>query len=464
MLGFGFKKTKVLAAAERHLQQGRLSQAIAEYKKNLKHDARDLTVLNTVGDLYARSNQVTEATACFREVADAYAQSGFVVKAIAVYKKLSKLNPGSVEYGLKLGELYRNQGLHSDARSQYLQAAELLLRAGNLEEGIQLFQKILEIDPENTTAQSRLSELYLRQGKKPQATDMLLRLVETALRRQSLDAAEQALGRLATLSPEEPRLAEFHAKLALERGNPAAAAKYLESVPALQSSEAGLQSLARVHFQGGQIAKAIPVAKRLLSEFGNPELLAECCDRLLASPASGSPADADFASARIKEALALYAEFPDKLLTRPGTVDKLQQCVAVVRQDPLALESLRALLQKAGDTSGDIELLELAAQGWARIGELTRATDIYRAADEHGSAEPEPRAEFPADCRQAPAAGRGTGGRRHNFGNYRSGAGLHRRRERRWISRRVGVTDPGRHRRRRAAGKASESGKGDCPS
>ncbi|MGA2989713.1 MAG: tetratricopeptide repeat protein [Candidatus Korobacteraceae bacterium] len=378
MLGFGFNKTKVLAAAERHLQQGRLHQAIAEYQKILKHDARDLTVLNTVGDLYARGNQVSEATACFREVADAYAQSGFVVKAIAVYKKLSKLNPGNVEYGLKLGELYRNQGLHNDARTQYLQAAELLLRAGNLEEGSQLFEKILEIDPDNITAQSRLAELYMRHGKKSQATEMLFRLAETALRRQSLEAADQALGRLTTLVPEDPRLAEFHAKLALERGNPAAAAKFLESVPALQSSEAGLQSLAKVYFQGGQIAKAIPVAKRLLGEFGNSELLAECCDRLLAPPSSGSSTDADFASAGVKEALAIYEEFSEKLLSRPGTVEKLQDCVAAVRQDPQALESLRDLLQKAGDTSGDIELLELAAQGWARKGELARAAGIYQ--------------------------------------------------------------------------------------
>ena len=162
MLGFGFNKTKVLAAAERHIQQGRLSNAIAEYQKILKHDARDITVLNTVGDLYARLNQVEEATECFREVAETYAGTGFTVKAIAVYKKLSKLNPGDLEYVLKLGELYRQQGLHNDARSQYMQAADSLLRSGNMDEGTQLYEKILELDPENLSLQSKLADLYLR--------------------------------------------------------------------------------------------------------------------------------------------------------------------------------------------------------------------------------------------------------------------------------------------------------------
>jgi tetratricopeptide (TPR) repeat protein len=378
MLGFGFNKTKVLASAERHLQQGRLQQAIAEYQKILKHDARDLTVLNTVGDLYARANQASEATACFREVAEAYAQSGFVVKAIALYKKLSKLNPSIVEYGYKLGELYRSQGLLSDARAQYLLAAELLLRAGNLEEGTQLFEKILEIDPDNTTTQSRLADLYLRRGKKPQAAEMLFRMADTALRRQSLEAADQALGKLITIAPEDPRVAEFQARLALERGNPAAAAKFLENVPALQSSESGLQSLARVYLQAGQIAKAIPAAKRLLSEFGNAELLAECCDRLIAPrhDSSESSSDPEFASAGVKEALAIYEEFSEQLLGRPGTVEKLQDCIAAVRQDPQALETLRDVLQKAGDTSSDAELLKLAAQGWAEKGELAHAASV----------------------------------------------------------------------------------------
>jgi len=176
MLGFGFNKTKVLASAERYIQQDKLSNAISEYQKILKHDARDITVLNTVGDLYARLNQVEEATECFQEVAETYAGTGFTVRAIAVYKKLSKLNPGILEYVLRLGELYRQQGLHNDARSQYMQAADSLLRSGKMEEGTQLYEKILELDPENLSLQSKLADLYIRLARNNQASDLLLRL------------------------------------------------------------------------------------------------------------------------------------------------------------------------------------------------------------------------------------------------------------------------------------------------
>ena len=52
--GFGFNKQKALSAAEKFVQQGKLQNAIAEYEKVLKADPKELTVSNTIGDLYAR--------------------------------------------------------------------------------------------------------------------------------------------------------------------------------------------------------------------------------------------------------------------------------------------------------------------------------------------------------------------------------------------------------------------------
>ena len=127
--GFGFNKQKTLSAAEKYIQQGKTQNAIAEYEKILKADPKDLTVTNTVGDLYSRLGDTDKATECFKAVGDAYAAQGFTVKAIAMYKKISKLKP-SLEGVLKLAELYTQQGLFNDARAQYLQVAEEFLKSG----------------------------------------------------------------------------------------------------------------------------------------------------------------------------------------------------------------------------------------------------------------------------------------------------------------------------------------------
>src|SRR5712692_6243424 len=137
--GFGFNKQKVLSAAEKFVQQGKLQNAIVEYEKVLKTDSKDLTVANTVGDLYARLGQNDKAVGCFKNVGDAYATQGFTVKAIAMYKKLTKIK-ANVESILKLAELYGQQGLYNDARAQYASVAEQFLRSGQLEQAIRLFQ------------------------------------------------------------------------------------------------------------------------------------------------------------------------------------------------------------------------------------------------------------------------------------------------------------------------------------
>jgi tetratricopeptide (TPR) repeat protein len=353
-----------MASAERYIQQGKLGNAITEYQKILQHDTRDVTVLNTVGDLHARLNQAEKATEYFQEVAETYARTGFTVKAIAVYKKLSKLNPGNLDYVLKLGELYRQQGLHNDARSQYTQAADSLLRSGNTEEGTHLFEKILELDPENLALQTKLADLYLRLSHNLKASDLLLRLAENSLRRGVLDGAELALGRLATMLPNDPRVLELKGRVALERGNPAQAADFLENLPALQSTEAGLQLLSKVYLQSGRIEKAVPVAKKLLVDFSQPEFLASCCDSLISSH-------------RVAEALQLFTEFSDRLLS-PAVVEKLQGCIAPLREDPVALESLKKLLENAGDTTHSIEILELVAHASVQKGNLEHARDLYQ--------------------------------------------------------------------------------------
>ena len=133
-------------------------------KKILKADPKDLTVANTVGDLYSRLGENDKAVECFKSVGDAYATQGFTVKAIAMYKKLSKIKP-SLDCVLRLAELYTQQGLFNDARAQYLQVAEEFLKAGELEQAVRIFQKTLEMDPENVPMRTRAGGSLCPAGK-----------------------------------------------------------------------------------------------------------------------------------------------------------------------------------------------------------------------------------------------------------------------------------------------------------
>src|SRR6202047_3812950 len=253
--GFGFNKQKVLSAAEKYVQQGKMQNAIAEYEKIIKADAKDLTVINTVGDLYSRLGEADKATECFKTVGDAYANQGFTVKAIAMYKKISKLKP-SLKSVLKLADLYTQQGLFNDARAQYLQVAEEFLKSGALEDAVRIFQKILEMDPENTNMRVRLAEVYVRLGKKNDAWQIFSAAAESMRSRGSLAGAEEVLQRMLTLDPGNAYALLMQGRNLPESGDAEGAISSLQKVPDLDSNPDGLRALLKAFSQTGRLSDA----------------------------------------------------------------------------------------------------------------------------------------------------------------------------------------------------------------
>ncbi|MGA9495163.1 MAG: tetratricopeptide repeat protein [Terriglobales bacterium] len=364
--GFGFNKQKVLSAAEKFVQQGKLQNAIAEYEKVLKNDPKDLTVNNTIGDLYARLGDTAKAIECFKTVGDAYAAQGFTVKGIAMYKKITKLHP-SVDGSLKLAELYTQQGLFNDARAQYLQVAEDFMKAGDLDQAVRLFQKVLEMDPENVPMRIKLAEVYVRLGKKKEAWEIFSAAAESLRSRGSLAAAEDLLKRMLVLDPGNSYVLLLRGKSALESDDAKSAIEYLEKASDLDSHPDGLRDLLKAYLQAGNLVKATPVAEKLLTVHNDPEglfLLAEGAARL----------------GHYHEALDVYTHHADRLLATDSNklLSSLHTMISHVRDDAGALDTLLLLLNKAGESTHVNEVTELLAHASVKDGNLARARDLYQ--------------------------------------------------------------------------------------
>ncbi|HEV2118342.1 MAG TPA: tetratricopeptide repeat protein [Terriglobales bacterium] len=363
--GFGFNKTKVLAAAERHIQQGKLQNAIAEYEKVVKSDPKDLTVLNTIGDLYARIGQTDKAVSYFKSVGDTYAAQGFTVKAIAMYKKLTKLKP-SIESVLKLAELYGQQGLQNDARAQYLMVAEQYLHSGRLEQAAHAFQKILEIDPENTSLQVRLADVYVRLERRDEARKILLRTAEGLQARGSKAEAEEVLARVFQLDPADKSALLMRANGALQAGDFNGAIQALEHMQGLEEHADGLRILANAYLHAGRTAEAGPLAKKLFALTQDAGPLANYADALMKA-------------GEYEEALRVYHQYAEKLLTPESSqvLDNLHACLDHIRDNVAALELLRQLYERADDKPRLAEVAELLAGLAEQSGDMARARDLY---------------------------------------------------------------------------------------
>jgi tetratricopeptide (TPR) repeat protein len=363
--GFGFNKQKVLSAAEKFVQQGKLQNAIAEYEKVLKADPKDLTVMNTVGDLYSRLGNTDKAVECFKSVGDAYATQGFTVKAIAMYKKLSKIKH-SFEGVLRLAELYTQQGLFNDARSQYLQVAEEFLRSGELEQAVKIFQKTLEMDPDNVAMRSKLAEVYVRLGKKSEAWQIFAAAAETLRARGQLEGAETILTRMLTLDPGNSYALLLRGRTAVDSGDVVGAIQYLEKVADLDNHPEGMTALLDAYVRGGRFPEARVLAGKLLSVHNDAAGLSRYADALMAS-------------GHFEEALQIYGEYSDSFLASdPAKIlDNLHSIISHVRENAASLEMILALFAKAGENSHLTEVYELLAHAYVQSGDLDKARDYY---------------------------------------------------------------------------------------
>ena len=365
--GFGFNKQKVLSAAEKYVQQGKLQNAITEYEKILKADPKDLTVLNTVGDLYARIGEADKATECFKSVGDAYAAQGFTVKGIAMYKKIAKLKP-SLESVLKLAELYTQQGLFNDARAQYLQVAEEFLRAGELEQSVRIFQKILEMDPENVAMRVRLAEVYIRLGKKTEAWQIFSAAAESLRSRGSRSGAEEILQRMLSLDPGNSYALLLRGRNALEAGDAAAAIPFFEKVADIDNHPDGLRDLLKAYLQTGRVADGGELATKLLLNHNDVEAMFAYIDTLVQNGGH-------------EEALQIIDQQSDRLLADNSAkvLEMLRGIIGHVSGNVPALEKLLELFYKAGDQSHINEVNELLAHACVQTGDFGKAKDLYQA-------------------------------------------------------------------------------------
>jgi pilus assembly protein FimV len=363
--GFGFNKQKVLSAAEKCVQQGKLQNAIAEYEKILKNDPKELTVMNTVGDLYARLGNTDNAVDCFKSVGDAYASQGFTVKAIAMYKKLGKLKT-SLETVLRLAELYTQQGLFNDARSQYLQVAEEFLRAGELEQAVRIFQKTLEMDPENVAMRTKLAEVYVRLNKKTEAWQIFAAAAETLRSKGQLQGAEEILQRMMTLDPNNSYVLLMRGRTAFDGGDAASAIECLEKVADLDSHPDGLRALLQAYLQSGRLPEAGTLAAKLLSVHNDVGAMLSYADGLIAA-------------GQFENALQVYLQHSERLLAADAgkILENLHSLIGHVAENATALEMVLELLNKAADTSHLTEVYELLAHAYVQSGDLAKARNYY---------------------------------------------------------------------------------------
>ncbi|NNE18797.1 MAG: tetratricopeptide repeat protein, partial [Myxococcales bacterium] len=152
-------------AARKYQSRGQYDKAIAQYQKLVAADKRDVRSLLKIGDLHVRAGNRGTAIETYEIVATHYAAQGFFLKAIAVYKQIMKLDPSRLDAQVRLGEMYEQLQLVSDAMSVFEDASNAFMRAGDAEQALVMLGKIVEIDPEHIPVRIKYAEALSRAGR-----------------------------------------------------------------------------------------------------------------------------------------------------------------------------------------------------------------------------------------------------------------------------------------------------------
>jgi pilus assembly protein FimV len=362
-----FNKNKALENALKFLHQGKVAQAISEYQLILRSDPKDQATLMTVGDLYARQGDMSQAIEYFERLAQVYLHDGFNSKAIAIYKKIAKLAPTELEPLERLADLYVQQGVLSEARPLFLQIAEAYLKTNQAPKAVEVLHRLLEVEPENQRVQMRLAELYATMGLKKDSALTYLAYAQRIFDRGDIDEAEKIVERALQVDPGNTSGILLKAKT-LNAGNKLdQAIELLSKHPLADAGGDVTNLLVDCEFRAGNSEKATERARKQLGHgHSDYALLHKVADTIIEGVEPG-------------RALPVLAELRAPMI-EAGTQDAyLKSLMRACEKLPGRTEPLELLVDFCKTTSDPFRLnpaLSQLSNAYAAQGNFPRAEEV----------------------------------------------------------------------------------------
>jgi tetratricopeptide (TPR) repeat protein len=147
-----------LALADLHTRAKQTQKAIREYREVLNRQPDNPTAHVRLGDIYIKRNNRDEALQELAHAAEIYTSLGNMDEATACYRKILKIFPDYVQFRRKLIEALASQQNKAEFVEECLRLAETLWKNNEQEKAQKLYERILEIDPHNAVAQSRVEQ------------------------------------------------------------------------------------------------------------------------------------------------------------------------------------------------------------------------------------------------------------------------------------------------------------------
>ena len=168
----------------------------------------EVSLFNRVGDILLRQGNTAEAVTYYEKAVDLYAEGGFFNNAIALCNKILRQSPGRSVVYYKLGKISAKKGFRSDAKQNFLEYADRMQQAGQIDEAFRALKEFADLVPDQEDVRLMLAEQLSKKDRKKEALEQLQILYEKYEHEGRAGEAKAALDRMRTLDPTvEPKSA-----------------------------------------------------------------------------------------------------------------------------------------------------------------------------------------------------------------------------------------------------------------
>ncbi|MBE0574857.1 MAG: tetratricopeptide repeat protein [Desulfuromonadales bacterium] len=223
-------KEKLLASAQKYLSKGQIPKAIGEYQKLVGAFPKDVRNRQKLAELFSREKRNEEALTEYEAVAKHYTDTGFYLKSIAVYKQIQKIEPSRVDIYHSLAELNEKQGLIGNALTEYRNLISFYDKNGMHHDAIEVLQKMAALDPDNLNFSAKIAESLMASGRNEDALEKFQAIIETLAEKAEHIKVVKLYERFLEICPEEGTSRLPLARSLLKSGSPDKAIQVLKSL------------------------------------------------------------------------------------------------------------------------------------------------------------------------------------------------------------------------------------------
>jgi tetratricopeptide (TPR) repeat protein len=206
-------------------KQGQKDYALKALKRVKQFKPYDREVYFELAELHFDQGQLNEALAELGELTTYYEQKGDVEAVIEVLKEMIRLAPNKIEVRDKLAQVYLKSGKTEEGLAQLEELAELQDRSsrkkdavrtfqreaelywtlGNREKAYNLYDRIVQISPNDIEARQQLVNLHILAGRFKDAADEQRAIAEICMRTGQTQEAIAALHQVIQLALDDTR-------------------------------------------------------------------------------------------------------------------------------------------------------------------------------------------------------------------------------------------------------------------